>query len=107
MNSKFEDRANNTGVAAVKLRKQRPIPRNVISRFWMSVAIFFPLWFLKIPSGIWTMVYPKDVFARSFKEGIGTNLRYLMPEGTEIPLQPAAAALYEQRSESLGKGRPF
>jgi hypothetical protein len=57
-------------------------------------------------SGIWTMVYPKDVVARVFKEAIGTNLRYLMPEGTEIPLQPAAAALYKQRLESLGKGRP-
>ena len=57
-------------------------------------------------SGIWMMVYPKDVFARVVKEGVGPNLRDLMPEGTEIPLQPTAAALYKQRSDSLGKGRP-
>ena len=37
-------------------------------------------------SGIWLMMYPKDVFARLVKEGVGPNLRDLMPEGTEIPL---------------------
>ena len=57
-------------------------------------------------SGIWTMVYPKNVLARLVQEGVGPNLRYLMPEGAEIPLQPAAAALYKQRADSLGRGRP-
>src|SRR5215471_5145516 len=56
-------------------------------------------------SGIWMMVYPKDAFARLVKERVGPNLRDLMPEGTEIPLQPTAAALYKQRTDSFGKGR--
>jgi len=57
-------------------------------------------------SGIWMMVYPKDAFARLVKERVGPNLRDLMPEGTEIPLQPTAAALYKQRQDSFAKGRP-
>jgi len=29
-----------------------------------------------------------------------------MPRGSQIPLRPEAAALYQRRSENFGKGRP-
>jgi hypothetical protein len=34
------------------------------------------------------------------------RIDYYMPKGAEIPLRPEAAALYQQRSTNLGKGRP-
>src|SRR5437660_1267576 len=57
-------------------------------------------------SGIWTMVYPKEALARIEKEQIGPYLPDLMPLGSEIPLKPAAAALYKERSETFAKDRP-
>jgi hypothetical protein len=56
--------------------------------------------------GIWQIVNPARVAARRAKEIVGPNLLDFMPEGTQIPFKSAAAALYKQRSESLGKGRP-
>jgi len=38
--------------------------------------------------------------------GLPGRLDHFMPKGAVIPLLPAAAALYEQRSANLGKGRP-
>ncbi len=57
-------------------------------------------------SGIWKIVYPKKAFARLKNEEVGPNLLDFMPDGAEIPLQPAAAALFQQRSEKWGAGRP-
>jgi hypothetical protein len=57
-------------------------------------------------SGIWEIEYPKKALARFDKELVGPNLLDFMPDGAEIPLQPAAASLFQQRSEKLGAGRP-
>ena len=57
-------------------------------------------------AGIWKIVYPERLLARFAKEIVGPNLLDFMPQDAQIPLQPAAAALYKQRSESLGVGRP-
>jgi hypothetical protein len=56
--------------------------------------------------GIWQIANPARVAARRAKEIVGPNLLDFMPEGTQIPFKPAGAALYKQRSESLGVGRP-
>jgi hypothetical protein len=57
-------------------------------------------------SGIWAIEYPKKALARFDKEIVGPNLLDFMPDGAEIPLRPEAAALYKQRSEKFGVGRP-
>jgi len=57
-------------------------------------------------SGVWAIEYSPRAAARMRNEAVGPNLRDFMPEGTEIPLQAGAAALYKQRSEKLGGGRP-
>lgn len=56
--------------------------------------------------GIWQVITPQRSLARRAKEIVGPNLLDFLPEGTQIPFQPAAAALYKKRSESLGVGRP-
>ncbi len=56
--------------------------------------------------GIWQVVVPERSRARRAKEVVGPNLLDWLPEGTQIPFQPAGAALYKKRSESLGVGRP-
>ena len=38
--------------------------------------------------------------------GLPGRLDHFMPKGAEIPLRPEAAALYKQRSDNLGRGRP-
>ena len=57
-------------------------------------------------SGIWLITYPPDVEQRLEAEGIGPNLRYLMPAGTKIPFRPPAEALYRQRGETFSADRP-
>ena len=57
-------------------------------------------------SGIWKIVYPKKAAARLAKETVGPNLIDFMPDGAEIPFLPEAAALFKQRSDALGAGRP-
>jgi hypothetical protein len=57
-------------------------------------------------SGIWAIIYPKKVLDRFAKELVGPNLIDFMPDGVEIPLLPQAAALFKQRSEAFGAGRP-
>jgi hypothetical protein len=56
--------------------------------------------------GIWQVVNPDRVAIRRAKEIVGPNLLDWLPEGTQIPFQPAGATLYKKRSESLGVGRP-
>jgi hypothetical protein len=56
-------------------------------------------------SGIWLCV--RGISApRENPAGLPGRMDHFMPKGAEIPLLPAAAALYKQRSEGLGKGRP-
>ena len=56
-------------------------------------------------SGIWIRV--RGVSApRENRAGLPGRLDHFMPRGATIPLLPEAAALYQQRSENLGKGRP-
>ena len=64
-------------------------------------------------AGIWKILYPERLLTRFAKEIVGPNLLDFMlnlldsmPQDAQIPLQPAAAALYKQRSESLCVGRP-
>jgi len=38
--------------------------------------------------------------------GLPGRLDHFMPGGTDIPLRPEPAALYKQRAENFGKGRP-
>ena len=57
-------------------------------------------------SGIWLRVLPAIAGPVFTGVTIGPNLRDWMPAGAVIPLQPWARALYEQRSASLGAGRP-
>jgi hypothetical protein len=56
-------------------------------------------------SGIW--IRARGISApRENPAGLPGRLDHFMPKGAEIPLLPTAAALYKQRSEGLGKGRP-
>ena len=56
-------------------------------------------------SGIWVRV--RGISApRENPAGLPGRLDHFLPKGAVIPLLPAAAALYEQRSQNLGKGRP-
>jgi len=56
-------------------------------------------------SGIWSR--QKGVNAPPENPtGLPGRIDYYMPKGAQIPLRPEAAALYEQRSANLGKGRP-
>lgn len=55
-------------------------------------------------SGIWHLVATKK--SRDRHSDIGPNLLDFIPDGTDIPFLPEGAALYRQRSEKLGAGRP-
>src|SRR4029077_12222769 len=55
-------------------------------------------------SGIWHIVQTKKSLARH--SDVGPNLLDYIPDGTDIPFAPEGAALYKQRSETLGAGRP-
>jgi len=57
-------------------------------------------------SGIWLRVLPAIAGPVYTGVTIGPSLRDWMPAGAEIPMQPWAKALYDQRSASLGAGRP-
>jgi hypothetical protein len=57
-------------------------------------------------SGIWKIAYPKKALERFAREVVGPNLIDFMPDDVAIPLLPEAAALYKQRSETFGAGRP-
>ena len=56
-------------------------------------------------TGIWRRVRginaPLDNQAR-----LPGRIDYFMPEDEEIPLRPEGAALYQERSDNLGRGRP-
>ena len=56
-------------------------------------------------SGIWRIVQgintPDANPAR-----LPARISYFMPQGAQIPLRAAAAALYQERSDNLGMGRP-
>jgi len=56
-------------------------------------------------SGIWRRQRGVNS-PRENPTGLPGRMDHYMPKGAEIPLRPAAAALYEQRSANLGKGRP-
>ena len=56
--------------------------------------------------GIWQVITPDKVAIRRAREVVGPNLLDWLPDGFQIPFQPAGAALYKKRSESLGVGRP-
>jgi hypothetical protein len=55
-------------------------------------------------SGIWSPVPLKNLPPRPF--GTPNNLIYRLVEGSEVPLRPEAAALFKQRSDNHGAGRP-
>ena len=56
-------------------------------------------------SGIWLRA--RGVSAPSENpQGLPGRMEHFMPRGGVIPLLPEAAALYQQRSSNLGKGRP-
>ncbi len=55
-------------------------------------------------SGIWHLVATKK--SRDRNSDVGPNLLAFIPDGTDIPFLPEGAALYRQRSEKLGAGRP-
>jgi hypothetical protein len=62
-------------------------------------------------AGIWKLnfdriLYDKNLLANLFKEQVGPSLALFMPAGAEIPMQPSAEALYKQRSQNFGAGRP-
>jgi len=55
-------------------------------------------------SGIGHIVPTKKSQAR--QSDVGPNLLDFIPDGADIPFLPEGAALYRQRSEKLGAGRP-
>ena len=56
-------------------------------------------------SGIWLRA--RGISApRENPAGLPGRMEHFMPRGSSIPLLPGAAAVYQQRSENLGKGRP-
>jgi hypothetical protein len=57
-------------------------------------------------SGIWRRRRGINSPPESDPSGLPGRMDYYMPKGAEIPLRPDAAALYQQRSANLGKGRP-
>lgn len=56
-------------------------------------------------SGIWLRQRGINTPA-SNPQGLPGRLTYFMPADAVIPLRPEAAALYKQRSDNLGAGRP-
>jgi len=56
-------------------------------------------------SGIWLRA-PGVSAPTENRAGLPGRMEHFMPRGSQIPLRPEAAALYRQRSENLGKGRP-
>ena len=56
-------------------------------------------------SGIWLRA-PGVSAPRENRAGLPGRMEHFMPRGSQIPLRPEPGALYRQRSENLGKGRP-
>ena len=56
-------------------------------------------------TGIWMRVEGPNA-PRSNPGGIPGSLTWYLPKGAEIPMQPWAEALFEQREANLGGGRP-
>jgi len=56
-------------------------------------------------SGIWLRA-PGVNAPRENPAGLPGRMDHFMPRGSEIPLRPEALALYKQRAEHFGKGRP-
>ena len=56
-------------------------------------------------TGIWLRA-PGVNAPRENPAGLPGRLDYFMPKDSEIPLRPEALALYKQRAEHFGKGRP-